>query len=252
MRRVAFLLGFLLYATAVTAQEARELYGSPPGSPDRQCEDENGNTWNLPLEQYQAGMRPQGPCLPVGTWDRMRDRTDPGWRQRRQEQLERDLSAVGPETRRVVDCHRCVTYGDCAGVAKLRCGELPFVAEHCDRCRSRQGCRVDRRLSCGPRRPAARVEGVEFVAYRQKVTSTIKRAWSKPPTAPGAIATVQFTIGTDGAIADITLAESSRDDVFDRSATDAVRATGHLPAPPPGWPASFRLEFRSADMDGAG
>jgi hypothetical protein len=54
------------------------ILGAPPGGaiepaqPHEACEDQLGNTWFLPLDRYQAGMRPVGPCLPLGTWAAMR------------------------------------------------------------------------------------------------------------------------------------------------------------------------------------
>jgi hypothetical protein len=36
------------------------------------CEDQLGNEYQLPLERYQSGMMPIGPCLPVGTWGAIR------------------------------------------------------------------------------------------------------------------------------------------------------------------------------------
>lgn len=231
---------------------APELTAPVPGDPQSQCEDENGNTWNLPLEQYQSGMRPQGPCLPVGSWDRMRDRADPDRRRRRQEQIDRDLSAVGPETKRVVACQRCVDSGECTGVEKLRCIDLPFVAERCDRCGNGTRCTVDRRIGCGTRRRAGWEPGGALLTYRRTVVTTVQRYWSRPRTQPALSAKVEFTIAGDGTISNISLTQSSRDDAFDRSVTDAVKATGHLPRPPPGWPPSFLLEFHSTDTESAG
>jgi len=45
----------------------------PPAEyPHGYCEDEHGNQFELPLQRYQSGMRPVGPCLPIGTWDAIR------------------------------------------------------------------------------------------------------------------------------------------------------------------------------------
>lgn len=57
----------------------------PPAEyPDGFCEDELGNHYELPLQRYQAGMRPVGPCLPIGTWAVLRgtesmNRPSAGW-----------------------------------------------------------------------------------------------------------------------------------------------------------------------------
>jgi hypothetical protein len=37
------------------------------------CEDETG-TWFPGPDYFASGIRPQGPCLPVGMWNRIRER----------------------------------------------------------------------------------------------------------------------------------------------------------------------------------
>jgi hypothetical protein len=48
-----------------------------------QCEDRWGNVYDL--DTFLPSLRPTGPCLPVGTWDAIRDEADPTWRQKRHE-----------------------------------------------------------------------------------------------------------------------------------------------------------------------
>ncbi len=228
----ALALGLILLSGVASAQDQ-----------DRQCEDELGNTWNLPLEQYQSGMRPQGPCLPVGTWDSIRDQANPGWRQRREDQIDRDLAATGPESKRVIACKRCVQFKECNDVAALHCGDLPFVSDHCDRCQRTGDCKPDRRLGCTQRSTAALIR-----AYRDSVIATVKAQW-RADRRPGARAKVQFRIAPDGGTSDIRVIESSRDAVYDASAIQAVTAAGRLPPPPPGV-LEFVIDFHTESDDG--
>jgi hypothetical protein len=83
MTRPALCLLATLSITTFLAHHAPEATAQ-----NAECEDQLGNIWTLPLDQYQAGMRPQGPCLPVGTWRAMQRAADrPRTQQRR----------VGPE-----------------------------------------------------------------------------------------------------------------------------------------------------------
>lgn len=63
---MSLMLGTITLAALLT------LSGQEPIDANNACEDELGNTYFLPLDRYQAGMRPVGPCLPVGTWSAIR------------------------------------------------------------------------------------------------------------------------------------------------------------------------------------
>lgn len=66
-------------AADVVPDAAVRMDFPPAEYPDGFCEDELGNTYELPLQRYQAGMRPVGPCLPIGTWQALRSaRPSPG------------------------------------------------------------------------------------------------------------------------------------------------------------------------------
>lgn len=72
-------MGVLLLAAASPGSHAGELpdpavrMDFPPAPyPEGYCEDEHGNVYELPLQRYQTGFRPVGPCLPIGSWDVIR------------------------------------------------------------------------------------------------------------------------------------------------------------------------------------
>lgn len=65
-------------------------------------------------------------------------------------------------------------------------------------------------------------------AIQQKIYNT----WRKPPSAKkGMRCTLRITLRSDGVVINVQIINGSRDDVFDRSATIAVRKASPLPVP---------------------
>jgi TonB family protein len=79
-------------------------------------------------------------------------------------------------------------------------------------------------------------QGVDFRAYLQKVSTTIRNTWSLsiPPAArvrKGTV-TIQFVVLSDGKIGAMKLASSSDDDLLDRIAWKAIKGAGPFSALP--------------------
>ena len=95
--------------------------------------------------------------------------------------------------------------------------------------------------------------GLEFLAYRQQVITTIKGRWTNVIVRPGLVAAVRFEIGPDGAVSGIQLAQSSGNAAYDGSALRAVQQANPLPAPPARYAKDFRefvIEFHSEEHGG--
>ncbi len=79
----------------------------------------------------------------------------------------------------------------------------------------------------------------QFLLYYRTVQQKIKDAWIFPGGSNDLTATVTFSIGPDGALTGIKLAQSSKDQAFDDSVVRAIRHAA--PFPPP--PEKYRSEF---------
>jgi TonB family protein len=78
-----------------------------------------------------------------------------------------------------------------------------------------------------------------FVLYYQAVQDKIKKAWSFMGGSSDLTATVDFSIGPDGALTGLKLAAGSKDSAFDDSVLRAIRRAAPFPAPPD----KYRSEF---------
>jgi TolA protein len=99
------------------------------------------------------------------------------------------------------------------------------------------------------------VVGLAFLAYRQQVVERIKEHWSTAVRRPGLLSRVQFQIAPNGAVANVRLAHSSGDRVYDETAVRAVRSVERLPPPPPEYVDAFRefmIEFHADEVGGGG
>jgi protein TonB len=79
----------------------------------------------------------------------------------------------------------------------------------------------------------------DFVLYYQAVQDKIKKAWSFMGGSSDLTATVDFSIGPDGALTDVKLAAGSKDSAFDDSVIRAIRRAAPFSAPPD----KYRSEF---------
>jgi TolA protein len=97
------------------------------------------------------------------------------------------------------------------------------------------------------------VVGLAFLAYRQQVIERIKEHWSTAVRRPGLLSRVQFQIAPNGAVANVRLAHSSGDRVYDETAVRAVQSVERLPPPPPEYVDAFRefmIEFHADEVGG--
>jgi TonB family protein len=97
--------------------------------------------------------------------------------------------------------------------------------------------------------------GIEFLAYRQQVITTIKAQWTNVIARPGLVAAVRFAIAPDGEVSDVRLAQSSGNPAYDASALRAVQHVTRLPPPPARYAGEFRefqIEFHSEERGGQG
>jgi colicin import membrane protein len=94
------------------------------------------------------------------------------------------------------------------------------------------------------------VVGFEFLAYQQRVVTTVKSVWTNAAPRPGLVAKVRFQIAPDGEVSGIRVEQSSGDGVFDGSALRAVQRANPLPPPPARYVTEFRdfvIEFHSEE-----
>lgn len=94
------------------------------------------------------------------------------------------------------------------------------------------------------------VVGFEFLAYQQRVVSTVKGVWTNAAPRPGLVAKVEFRIAANGDVSGIRLAQPSGDGVFDASVMRAVERANPLPPPPARYANEFRefmIEFHSEE-----
>ena len=81
-------------------------------------------------------------------------------------------------------------------------------------------------------------EDFKFAYYLEIIKERISGNWSPPPTGgspEGVMSTVYFKISRDGKVSDIEIEDSSKFDLFDRSATRAVSLSSPLPPLPAGF-----------------
>ena len=81
----------------------------------------------------------------------------------------------------------------------------------------------------------------EFLLYYKTVQDQIKRAWSFTGGSNDLTATVDFAIGSDGALTGAKIGASSNDSAFDASVIRAIRRAAPFPPPPD----KFRDQFSS-------
>jgi TonB family protein len=94
------------------------------------------------------------------------------------------------------------------------------------------------------------VVGFEFLAYQQRVVTTVKGVWTNAAPRPGLVAKVRFQIAANGAVSDVRLEHASGDGIFDSSAVRAVERANPLPPPPARYISEFRefvIEFHSEE-----
>jgi colicin import membrane protein len=97
--------------------------------------------------------------------------------------------------------------------------------------------------------------GIEFLAYRQQVITTVKGHWTNVVVTPGLVAAVRFQIAADGSLGGIRLERSSGNSAYDASALRAVQRTEQLPPPPAKYAKEFNefvIEFHSEESGGKG
>ena len=78
-----------------------------------------------------------------------------------------------------------------------------------------------------------------FLLYYQTVQDRIKKAWNFMGGSSDLTATVDFSIGPDGALTAVKIATGSKDSAFDDSVIRAIRRAAPFPAPPD----KYRDEF---------
>jgi TonB family protein len=94
------------------------------------------------------------------------------------------------------------------------------------------------------------VVGFEFLAYQQRVVTTVKSVWTNAAPRPGLVAKVRFQIAPNGDVSGVRLEQPSGDGVFDGSALRAVQRANPLPPPPARYVNEFRefvIEFHSEE-----
>ncbi|MEJ2321177.1 MAG: cell envelope integrity protein TolA, partial [Gammaproteobacteria bacterium] len=73
--------------------------------------------------------------------------------------------------------------------------------------------------------------GKEYNKYIGMIRSKITRNWRRPQESPDLQVTLRVKLFPGGGVADVRIARSSGDPLFDRSASDAVAAADPLPVP---------------------
>lgn len=82
-------------------------------------------------------------------------------------------------------------------------------------------------------------QDLQFLLYYRTVQQKIKDAWIFSGGSNDLTATVDFSIGLDGALTGVKIAQSSNDAAFDDSVVRAIRRAAPFPAPPD----KYRSEF---------
>jgi colicin import membrane protein len=94
------------------------------------------------------------------------------------------------------------------------------------------------------------VVGFEFLAYQQRVVTTVKGVWTNAAVRPGLVAKVRFQIAPNGDVSGVRLEQASGDTLFDGSVVRAVQRANPLPPPPARYVNEFRefmIEFHSEE-----
>src|SRR4029453_14311920 len=73
------------------------------------------------------------------------------------------------------------------------------------------------------------VVGFEFLAYQQRVVTTVKSVWTNAAPRTGLVAKVRFQIAPNGDVSGVRMEQSSGDGLFDGSALRAVQRANPLP-----------------------
>jgi len=97
------------------------------------------------------------------------------------------------------------------------------------------------------------VVGFEFLAYQQRVVSTVKGVWTNAAPRRGLVAKVRFRIAPNGDVSGVRLEQPSGDGVFAASVVRAVERANPLPPPPARYVNEFReflIEFHSEEEGG--
>lgn len=81
----------------------------------------------------------------------------------------------------------------------------------------------------------------QFILYYKTVQEQIKKSWTFTGGSNDLTATVNFAIGSDGALTAVKIGTSSNDSAFDDSVIRAIRRAAPFPAPPE----KFRDQFSS-------
>jgi periplasmic protein TonB len=90
-----------------------------------------------------------------------------------------------------------------------------------------------RGMGIGPGTGSAGIQqDLDFLLYYQTVQEQIKKAWSFYGGSNDLTATVDFSIGPDGALTAVKIGKSSNDSAFDDSVIRAIRRAAPFPAPP--------------------
>lgn len=99
------------------------------------------------------------------------------------------------------------------------------------------------------------VVGLEFLAYQQRVITTVKAQWVNVVQRPGLVATVRFNIAPDGTVSGAQLVRSSGNAGYDQSVLRAVQVSNPLPRPPARYVSEFsefEINFESQEKGGQG
>jgi TolA protein len=94
------------------------------------------------------------------------------------------------------------------------------------------------------------VVGFEFLAYQQRVVTTVKGVWTNVAPRPGLVAKVRFNIAPNGEVSGVRMEQPSGNGLFDTSAMRAVERADPLPPPPARYVNEFRdfvIEFHSEE-----
>ncbi|MDO8433693.1 MAG: cell envelope integrity protein TolA [Candidatus Binatus sp.] len=90
-----------------------------------------------------------------------------------------------------------------------------------------------RGMGIGPGTGSAGIQqDLDFLLYYQTVQDQIKKAWNFYGGSNELTATVDFSIGPDGALTAVKIGKSSKDSAFDDSVIRAIRRAAPFPPPP--------------------
>jgi colicin import membrane protein len=95
------------------------------------------------------------------------------------------------------------------------------------------------------------VKGIEFIAYQNRMLSTIKANWAWVGQNSNLRVVVQFHIREDGDISKLEIVQPSGDPSYDQSVLRAVTKSSPLPPPPANYRKDFseiKITFRPKDL----